>query len=195
MKALEKLIDEVSSQEFYRAYKKRDEKIEEIRTVAKDLRKSQLIIVGKKVIRSLYFRVRQMRMAYTTFYSLLEIFRIYETPELYYYFQDIVLKAVRENKYDSQWFLITLLKVKNRLDGDTNRLQDIYIERYLSPNQNDRIDARFLQVFFSEIPFYDKSKLFRHCVRHKAIKDTYGGELLGIFFGMNPEYKKYMVLE
>lgn len=195
MKSLEELIEELQKPEYYRAYKKRDELIEQIRTTALELRKSQLVCVGKKIIRRLYLRVKHKRIAYTSFHKLIEILRIYDAPELYYYLHDIVLADVRENKYESFWFLVTLLKIKHRIDGDTERLQEIYIERYLLPNQNSRIDSKFLSTFVTEFPTYDRSKLFRHCIRYRQYHDTFGDGLLKIFLGLNPEYKKFLLLE
>lgn len=195
MKILIQLLEEIQHPTYLRAYKKRDAKIEEIKIAAKDLRKSQLFSVGQKIIKSLYFRVRQKRLSFSTLYKLLDILRIFEMPELYRILEDEIIGFVHENKYKAHWFLILLLKIKNKMDGDTGLLQDVYINRYLLPNRSGRIDSSFLYDYYDNIKFLDRSKLFRNCIKYKERSDSYGKNILFVFYELYPEYKKYSVLE
>lgn len=188
------LLDEIQKPTYVHATKARTNKLTAIEKAAKELRKTQLERVGRQYVYKLMLAVRFGRMNYRTFYRIVDYLRIHETSA-YFIIHHKIISFVAENKYKARWFMIFLLRLRHKRDRDTKSLQDIFIDRYLTPRDNyARIDSTFLNMFVKEYPEFDRGKLFRHLVVYKKAKDSFGKEVLSTFFEICPEYSKYAIL-
>lgn len=192
---LQNLLEDIQQPKYLRSIKARTSRLAEINKAAHVLRKSQLECVGRKFVHRLMLAVRFGRMNYRTFYKLVDALRVHEITSVYFLLHNKILAFVRQNKYKARWFMIFLLKLRHKRDGDTKRLQDIFLERYLTPSADyARIDSTFLNMFLQEFPQFDRNKLFRHLIRYKKVKDTFGKSVLATFFEVCPEFSKYAIL-
>lgn len=190
------LLDEIQQPLYIHATNARTNKLIAIQKAANELRKAQLECVGRKYVYKLMTGVRFGRVNYRTFYKLVDILRVHETSA-YFILHHKILDFVTVNKYKARWFIVFLMKLRHKRDGNTKHIQDVFIKRYLSP-KNDlsaRIDSTFLNMFVQEYPSFDRTKLFRHLVNYKNAKDSYGKNVLSTFFEICPEYSKYAILE